>query len=174
MNNSKAKYTIGIIIIVLILVGIYWVFMKDSRDTKSASTTTTDNTVMTDQNLQPSDPSMTTDNSATNTNTTPPSGTNTGAAKLSYTEALKKYAASRIQLDGNCQAVPKTTTYKAGTTIMFDNRASVSRKIMYNLKTYTIAGYDYLLLPATAAKYPAITFVDCGDKQNVATITIQK
>lgn len=176
MNNSKAKYGIGIIVVVLILVGIYWAFMKDGSDTNKTSTNTTDGTVMTDQNLQPSDASMMTDDSATNTNTNTPAsgGTGTGAAKLAYTEALKKYAASRIQLDANCQAVPKTTTYKSGTTIMFDNRAGVSRKVMYNLKTYTIAAYDYILLPATAAQYPAITFLDCGDKQNVSTITIQK
>ncbi len=173
MNNSKAKYWVGALIVIVIIGGIYWAMKgQDNSDTKNANTA---DTVTTDPNIQPSPDTMT-DNSASNTNSNAisPATGGTGAVKLAYTEALKKYAASRIQLDSNCQAVPKTTTYKAGTTIMFDNRASVARKIMYNLKTYTIAGYDYLLLPATAANYPAITFVDCGDKQNVATITIQK
>ena len=173
MNNSKAKYWVGALIVIIIIGGIYWA-MKSQGGSDITNTNTAD-TITTDPNIQPSPDAMT-GNSASNTtpNATPPVSGGTGAVKLAYAEALKKCATSRIQLDNNCQAVPKTATYKAGTTIMFDNRASVARKIMYNLKTYTIAGYDYILLPATAAKYPAITFVDCADKQNVATITIQQ
>ncbi len=174
MNNSKAKYWVGALIVLVIIASIYWAIQAQGN--KDTDHVTSADTVMTDANTQPSPEAMT-DTSASNTantNAATPPAKGTGAVKLAYAEALNKYTASRIQLDGNCQAVPKATTYKAGTTIMFDNRAGVARKIMYNLKTYTIAAYDYLLLPATASQYPATTFVDCGDKQNVATITIQK
>lgn len=175
MNNSKAKYWVGAVVVILILGVIYWIYnASGSSDAQNATTNTNsaDIAAFAGEPVPSADAAM---SDASATNTTPAAGApGSGAARLTYTEALKKYASSRIQLDTSCQAVPNVTTYKAGTTIMFDNRAAVARKIMYNLKTYTIPAYDYLLLPATAPKYPAITFVDCGDKQNVATITIQK
>lgn len=98
----------------------------------------------------------------------------TPTPKLSYAEALKKYADSRIQLDSNCRAVPSQVVYKNGTSVMFDNRADVARKLVFNTRTYTVGAYDFLVLPVVAANPPSVTYLDCAEKQNVATIQIAK
>lgn len=88
-----------------------------------------------------------------------------------YTEVVKQYEGRRIQIDTNCQAHPTYSTYKVGTTLMFDNRTPATKKLVIDSKTYNIAGYNYILLPFKTAK--EIVF-DCDSLQNVATILIQK
>lgn len=95
-------------------------------------------------------------------------------AKLSYAAALKKYGANRIQFDTKCATEQNKLTFKAGTDVMFDNRAGVSRTITFGGTKYAIARYDYRVLRMTARSYPATVLVDCDKQQNVATITIQR
>jgi hypothetical protein len=96
------------------------------------------------------------------------------ASGLSYTQALKKYGSNRIQFDPACQAHPNNVTFKAGTQVMFDNRAKVARAINFNGHIFNIAADSYAVAAMVAAKYPAKILVDCGKSQNVATILIQK
>src|SRR5690606_21630321 len=49
--------------------------------------------------------------------------------KMSYEEALRVYSTRRIQFDGVCNPTPAMSTYKNGTEIMIDNRASVARTL---------------------------------------------
>ncbi len=97
-----------------------------------------------------------------------------GAATISYTNALVKYADRRIQLDTICQAHPNTVTYKDNTGIMIDNRSPQTRTIKVGT-TFTIKpwGFKILVLPDVYLKNKTI-LVDCDKSQNVATILIQE
>lgn len=96
------------------------------------------------------------------------------APKLSYAEALQKYADTRIQLTEACQAVPNQVVYKNGVSVMLDNRASSARKVLFNARAYTIPAYDFVVLPLVSQSVPSVTYLDCAEKQNVATIRIEK
>jgi hypothetical protein len=93
---------------------------------------------------------------------------------ISYDDALIKYANKRIQFDGNCQAFPNTVTYKAGTSIMIDNRSGEARTINigvdYSVKAY---GFKFITLPNVDLQSKTI-LIDCDKSQNVATILVQK
>ncbi len=95
------------------------------------------------------------------------------APKLSYQDAVNKYANTRIQFDDACHATPTNMTYKSGTSIMLDNRAGVSRKIRVG-SVYTVPAYDFKIVKVSSTVLPATWLVDCGTSQNVATILIQK
>ena len=100
-----------------------------------------------------------------------PTTTGTGAASISYQNALVKYKDARIQLNDQCQATPRTSGYKVGASVMIDNRADVSRSVLFNGTRYTIGALSFKIVKLNAAK----TFlVDCDKSQNVATITVQK
>ena len=96
------------------------------------------------------------------------------AKKISYETAVNTYGKNRIQLDSACQAHPTAAVFKVGTKVMLDNRAAVSRKVVFNTVTYNIPAYDYVVVSMTAPAYPATAFIDCGSAQNVARITIEK
>lgn len=98
----------------------------------------------------------------------------TPTPKLAYDAAVREYEGRRIQLDTECSAIPSRATYKNGTTLMLDNRSGQARTVLFNLVQYTIPAYDYLVVSAVASTTPAVTYLDCGQKQNVAQITIQQ
>ncbi|MFM7088427.1 MAG: hypothetical protein ACKOW9_02765 [Candidatus Paceibacterota bacterium] len=104
---------------------------------------------------------------------TPVTKETTVPAKLSYADALVKYKDARIQFDAECRAVPGNVTYKDGTEIMLDNRAGVSRTITLG-STFTIGAYGFKIVKVTSNVLPYTYLVDCGDKQNVATILVQR
>lgn len=100
---------------------------------------------------------------------------NTTPIKPIYDEALKIYANRRIQFDQNCVASPNTATFKKGTIIMLDNRSSLSRTIALGNLKYTVKAYDFALVTLTTTyPLPHIILVDCGTKQNTATINLQQ
>src|SRR3989338_5135193 len=99
-----------------------------------------------------------------------------GAASLSYQQALLKYADHRIQFDGTCQANPNQVTYKDNTGLMLDNRSDSARTIkMGAFGTYSVKawGFKVVTLPDTFRASKTI-LVDCGTSQNVATILVQE
>jgi len=99
-----------------------------------------------------------------------------GAASLSYQQALATYATRRIQFDGTCQANPNQVTYKDNTGIMLDNRSPASRTIkMGTFGSYSVKawGFKVITLPDTYRASKTI-LVDCGTSQNVATILVQE
>jgi hypothetical protein len=95
------------------------------------------------------------------------------AATLSYTDALAKYEDVRIQLDDNCRANPNKVTFKNGTSIMIDNRASVARTVTVG-STFSLKAYDFKIVKLSSAVLPVTWYLDCDKSQNVATILIQK
>lgn len=100
--------------------------------------------------------------------------TGIGAAPISYTNALIKYADKRIQLDTNCQAIPNNVTYKDNTGIMIDNRSPNTRAVKVGI-TFTIKpwGFKIVTLPDIYLKTKTL-LIDCDNYQNVATILIQE
>lgn len=112
-------------------------------------------------------------NQETQNNTAP--STNTGAPKLSYDQAIKIYAGKRLQFDQNCVVNPTSATFKKGTVIMLDNRASVNRTISLGNLKYSVKAYDFALVTLTTTyPLPHTILVDCGTKQNAATINLQQ
>lgn len=93
--------------------------------------------------------------------------------QLSYAEALQQYGKYRIQLDPNCAAIPNRVTFANGTDFLLDNRSAKERTVLFNLKTYKIPAYGFVVIKAQASSLPAVTFIDCDQQQNVATISIQ-
>lgn len=98
----------------------------------------------------------------------------TPVAKMSYTNAVAQYGSNRIQFGANCQATPASATYKNSTSVMLDNRSSVSRSININGVVYKIDAYDYTVATLSSNTLPKTVLVDCATQQNVATILIQK
>ena len=100
--------------------------------------------------------------------------TGAGAASISYTNALVKYADRRIQLDTTCQARPNTATYKDNTGIMIDNRSPQTRTVKVGI-TFTIKpwGFKIVVLPDIYLANKTL-LVDCDGSQNVATILVQE
>ena len=92
---------------------------------------------------------------------------------ISYANALIKYKDARIQLNAACQATPNNMTFKNGTSIMIDNRASVALTVKAG-SVFTIKAYGFKIVKLSSATLPATWLVDCGTSQNVATLLIQK
>lgn len=95
------------------------------------------------------------------------------APKLPYNEAVAFFKDQRIQLGVDCQANPNMPAFKAGSSIMVDNRSGNTRTVkvgtMYNIKPW-----DYVVVKLDVPSIPDTWYVDCDQSQNVATILIQK
>ena len=116
-----------------------------------------------------------------NNDIVPPAATSTAPAEnlsashtiKEYEAALIKYAKTRIQFVG-CQANPNNVVYKNPVTVMLDNRAKVTDKIVIYGRIYTVAPLDYQLVTLNESVLPAKTLIDCNQSQNVATLLIEK
>lgn len=154
MEKNKNGVWISIVVVLAIIVILVFLFKKD----KSAETVvgTEDNTTLVESTQD----------------TVGVEGI--GAASISYTNALTKYATRRIQLNSSCQATPNSVTYKDNTGIMIDNRSAESHTVKIGT-TYIIKPYSFkiVVLPDIYLKNKTI-LVDCDAYQNVATILVQE
>ena len=158
--KNKYLWIVGVLVILLAVV-VFMVMKNQSAKTNS----TAYNTETTTSQTPTEDSAMTKD-----TPVTPAAKSN----NISYNDALKKYGTNRIQIQQSCQAVPNNVVYKNGTTIMLDNRASITHVIKIDSKTYTIKAYDYTTVKLSSSTLPHTVLMDCDKSQNVATILIQK
>ncbi len=94
-------------------------------------------------------------------------------ATLTYDQAVVKYKDARIQFDANCTAVPANVTFKSGAEFMLDNRAPVEQKFSLNGE-FTIPAYGFKIMKLNSDTLPRQFLIDCGYRQNVATILLQK
>ena len=94
---------------------------------------------------------------------------------ISYADALIKYKNARIQLDQDCQANAQNQkmTFKNNSLLMIDNRASVDRSIHLG-SVFPIKAYSFKIVKLYSAKLPVTWLLDCGTRQNVATVVIEK
>ena len=98
----------------------------------------------------------------------------TAEQTLAYSEVVKQYAGRQIQFDANCQAIPTQTTFKNGTSIMFDNRSGDARTIKIGDVSYVFPGYGYKLLTLSSSTLPKTLNLNCGSAVNVGSILLQR
>ncbi len=102
---------------------------------------------------------------------TPKSGT-AQQTKL-YSELVEEYVGRHIQFDINCQAIPVETTYKSGTSVLFDNRSGDARTIKIGGIAYTLAGYGYQIVTLASKALPSTLSLNCGSAVNVGKVLLQ-
>jgi hypothetical protein len=154
----KNTTIIGIVVVIAILIIILVVGGRPNSDVA--------------QNTASVSPSASASSSPTSS--AKPAGTTVAPSNLSYSDAIKKYAGTRIQFDQYCQASPNQITIKKGTSIMLDNRSGDARTISVGSVKYVMAGYGFRIVTPTASVLPATLLIDCGSAQNVGKVIIQK
>ena len=94
---------------------------------------------------------------------------------ISYNEALQIYIDKRIQFDENCLVNPSYTTFKKGTKIMLDNRASKARPVYLDGQVYNLSVYGFKIVTlTTASPLPHTIMIDCGNGKNNGRILLQQ
>ncbi|MEO8065493.1 MAG: hypothetical protein ABI643_01395 [Candidatus Doudnabacteria bacterium] len=151
-DKNKYLWIVGGLVVVALAI---WLIASNSNNTSGPSNTYTPQT-------------PTTQTPPTTTPSTAP-----GAASAAYTAALTKYAATRIQIQNNCQVVPNRSVYKTGTAIMLDNRTNVTRTVKLD-STFVIPAFGFKITTLSGGTLPRTILVDCDKSQNVATITLEK
>jgi hypothetical protein len=165
-GNNGFWIALGVIIIVLII----WVAVKKHHATVVAQQGIVPASVM----QTPDAITPTEDLSAGSVDASKTTTPAVAPVTIAYADALVKYAGKIIQLDNQCQVTnPNSWTFKNGTDIMIDNRASSARTVKIG-STYSVKGYGFKIIKLSSAKLPATWYVDCDGQQNVATVLIQK
>ena len=94
--------------------------------------------------------------------------------RLSYDDALVKYASSRIQFGESCGATPFYSVQKSGAMAMVDNRSKNAKIFTVGSTQYFVPAYDYTLVTLAYTNLPQTVYIDCGSQQNAATILVQE
>ncbi len=160
MKNKYVWLGIGAVVLVLAI----WLITKN-RNKEVEQNNSATNSQDSSQNSTQND---------TNTSTAGENKIPVKTNSPSYATALTKYGTNRIQIQQNCQAVPNNVTYKNGTTVMLDNRASIAHTLKIDSKVITIPAYDFTTFTFSYTNLPHTILMDCDKSQNVATILIQK
>ena len=157
MNKITNNTWIGVVLIIVLLIAGALFFSYKNKQTADLGVVPVTNTVTEPESVQ---------------DTTQTTGV--GAVSIAYADALVKYADRRIQLDTQCQAFPRTVTYKDNTGIMIDNRSPETRTVKVGV-TFTIKpwGFKIVVLPNVYLTNKTL-LVDCDKSQNVATILVQE
>jgi hypothetical protein len=151
MNNKNNK-NLWIVLGLVALVIIIWAVVMSSNSYNQPSSNTT-------YNMPAPAPS--------------PVATAPSSSSAAYTAALLKYGTNRIQFQQACQTVPNAMVVKSGTTIMLDNRASITHTVKLD-RTYVIRADGFTTTTLSGGTLPRKILVDCDKSQNVATITVEK
>ena len=92
---------------------------------------------------------------------------------ISYSEAINKYANSRIQLDADCHANPAMLHVKNGSNVMLDNRSEKATRVSVDGVSYSLSGYKFQIINLYHKTLPYTASVDCGSGKNTAQILLQ-
>ncbi len=158
MKNKNTNLIWGIVVVAIIVLTIVMVRAKNNNKKNDVNNYTDIGQIQVEGTEDVS-------------NATKPVANN--AVAMTYQQALTKYKDTRIQFDATCQATPNNMTFKNGTAIMLDNRASVARNININ-GPVSIKAYGFKIVTLSSSTLPKTILVDCGTGQNVATILLQK
>lgn len=159
-ENKSLVISIAIIVIIIAL-GL--VFSKGKDGDKNTNDNNTGDASFVDEALENQKPFVINKDPET-----PP------VARLSYDDAVVKYASSRIQFGETCNATPFMSTYKNNTVIMIDNRSKESKTFMVGSVAHFVPAYDYTLVTLAYSNLPQTVYIDCGKQLNVATILVQE
>src|SRR3989344_5551910 len=69
---------------------------------------------------------------------------------------------------------PRKPTFKNGTRVMLDSRVNTPRTITIGSKSYPMLSYGFRLETLSSSTLPQTLVVDCGNRQNVGTILLQR
>lgn len=166
MNNKTLGWIFGILVVALVIV----LALRAKHDGQPLVGTDSSYTESTTEGTV----EETTEDVTTGSVHVPTTGV--APVPMSYQTALSTYATTRIQFDTACQATPNAATWKVGTKIMLDNRSPEARVIhLGSIGDISVKGYGFKIvtLSLTGLGTNAIA-VDCGAKQSVAIITVQK
>ena len=164
----KKTYVWGIVGLIVVILAAWALMGKKTADSNPNASATPKVSGTPGASSQPSATPVPTKT----TGTTPKPSAPT--SNLSYGEAIKVYAGTRIQFNAQCQASPNSITIKNGQSVMFDNRSGDARWFSLNGTGYYIAGYGFRVLPLSSKTLPVTYTVDCGSAQNVAKVIVQK
>lgn len=150
-QNKKSRVGVWIAAILIVIVALVLIFGTKKKDVEETPVVSDTTQTTPDQDVNESEP------------TSPEKA-------LTYAQALAKYQGKRLQFTADCQATPDRQTFKAGTSIMLDNRAPKALNVKVG-STYTLGKYGFRIITLNTI---GTFLVDCGTSQNVATITVQK
>ncbi len=153
--DKKAKIGLALAVVIVLIALVVW-GLKDKTNV------TEDQTPVAEATEDVTDGSV----------NKPASSTNAGSS-MSYTQALNTYKDRKIQFGVDCAATPSNMTFRNNTNIMLDNRSAQSRTITLGT-TYTVKPYGFKIINLSSSTLPKTILVDCGQKQNIATILLQK
>ena len=152
---DKKVILIGVIVLVLIFAGAFFIFDKDGGENYEEQKVI--------------------DEQATSTATSSVSESGTAAPvvkKISYEQALITYSDKRFQFDSLCQATPAQRVVKNNSEIMLDNRANVSRSIYIDGVRYSLTAYGFKIVKLYSNNLPHTAIVDCGTGKNSAKVIL--
>jgi plastocyanin len=158
MNKNQQTITyviVGIVILVLLI----WVIKDQMHKTDQGG-------------MQPTTQNSptTATSSATSTPTSTPTSTAAVSGKsLSYGDAIKAYP-NRFQFRASCEGTPASISVKSGTTVMLDNRDTVSHTIKADKQTFYLSGLHYAILHTSTITNLTVT---CDGKNSV-TLNVEK
>jgi hypothetical protein len=164
MNNNKSMW-IWTVVVVVVLGLIIWGVSRRGDEVQEA--------------VNNNDVVATSTASSTDNNNGTQTGVTGSGSTLSFTQAVKLYASSRIQFTSpqpvnSCQAFPGKVTYKNGTNVMLDNRTAKTLSLRFDNNTHVLPAYSFKVVKVSSATLPHTYTVDCNTNQNVATIEVQK
>lgn len=154
MENKNIKTYAVVIGLAVLAIALYWVYQSYN---------------------QPQEEQTQTENQQTSTENKKTAPTPSVAETISYNEALSLYNDKRIQFDENCVVNPSYATFKKGTKIMLDNRASKQIPVYLDGQLYTLKAYGFKIITlSTTAKLPHTIAIDCGNGKNNGRILLQQ
>lgn len=103
--------------------------------------------------------------------TASPAASNNVQSKT-YTQLVAEYKDRRIQFDQFCQAIPNYITFKAGQSVMLDNRSGDSRYVKVGSDVHKLDGYGYKIVTLVGS-VPKTLDISCGSAVNVGKILLQ-
>ncbi len=167
MNNSKNKtvwWVLGAVVVLLIII----IAVRANNTAHPDQGTDTTQGTLDDSALEPTE-------DVTAGSVHAPVSTGTAPATLSYAKALIAYKNARIQFDPMCQATPGNQTWKNGTNVMLDNRSGNTLALhLGTIGNISIKPWGFKIISMSGNPLPATILIDCGTRQNVATVILQK
>lgn len=88
-----------------------------------------------------------------------------------YSELILAYKDRTLQFNTMCQVHMSKQVYKVGSEVLLDNRSGVPAAIKIGPSIYNISAYSYKVVTLSSI---GEFMIDCNDRENVATVTVQK
>ena len=91
-----------------------------------------------------------------------------------YGQLVQQYRTARMQVTATCRVSPTSYSFKAGTSILLDNRSPMTHVVSVGGMSYTLPAYGYQVVALTSPTLPAKLSVNCDSSVNVATVKLSQ